>query len=874
MAGAPERIGPYRVTGRLGAGGMGEVYRARDERLGRWVAVKLIRPEVAGNDRARERFRREARAAAALNHPAIVQIHDLLEAPEGDALVLELVEGEPLENLLAAGPLEIALALRLGREIAEGLAEAHGQGIVHRDLKPANVMVTRSRHAKILDFGVAKSFYDSQAEANLSLDGAVVGTYRAMSPEQAKGQPVDHRSDLFSLGSLLYEMLTGHHPFQAQTPLDWMTRICGFRPPAVATLRPEVPASVSDLVGRLLAKQPAERPASALEVADVLAAESATRTGTGSLAAGRPLEDHRTMASATEAFAALRARAEATEVPALRRRSRIVALAAVLAVVAVAAVLLLRARPLPPIYVAVPRPEVQAASPDRGTELAAANLRRSLLRGLLSFDGVQPLAPAQVDPLTGPPVEQARAVAADEILTGSLACSGALCQVVLARMRGADGALLWTESFEAPVDKPYLLAEAVASHLRRAYADRRLRRGAPRLEVEPADYAQYLTLLPELRAEGAGRLASDEVVATLEAIRRRSPRFLEATIFEADELTYRFNERRDRADLERALELLEEARAAAPEDPRVLITQYEVALKAEDLPRARQALAELERLQPGDPEVLAGRAQLLLREGQGAEALELMRTVAREHPSWRYLLRAAALEKQLGDPVAARQRLEEVLAKVPGQYEALSTLAELELLSGSPERAAELYEKLVARSAEATELANLGLAYFLLERYGDAERTFRRVAEGEPRNPMMALNLADVVLLAHGEPAARSLYESVLRLVAADPASSHWQLESTRAQALAHLGRNQDAIAAVQAVLRSAADNPQAAYEVSVVFALLGDRASALYHAERALASGVEARWFEFPWFDELRKTPELASLLSSPSARPAKGAA
>src|SRR5579885_1263135 len=172
----PERLGPYRLEGKLGRGGMGEVWRALDERLERPVAVKIVRRDT-DDPRAGDRFRREARAAAALNHPAIVQIHDIVETAEGEAIVMELVAGQTLASLLkAAGPLSPSRALRLGGEIAEGLAAAHARGIVHRDLKPENVMVTEAGHAKILDFGLAKRAESSEpgeaGETSLTLAGA------------------------------------------------------------------------------------------------------------------------------------------------------------------------------------------------------------------------------------------------------------------------------------------------------------------------------------------------------------------------------------------------------------------------------------------------------------------------------------------------------------------------------------------------------------------------------------------------------------------------------------------------------------------------------------------------------------------------------
>jgi serine/threonine protein kinase len=248
------KVGPYQLVERLAAGGMGEVWRAWDERLKRPVAVKHVLPHLLGEPRARERFRREAEAGARLAHPAIVQIHDLVETPEGDWIVMELVAGKTLRQLLNAGPLAVPDALRWGGEIAGGLAAAHAAGVLHRDLKAGNVMITPAGQVKVLDFGIARPFAPESQEATFSLPGTLLGTSYAMSPEQALGQPLDPRSDLFSLGSLLYEMLTGEAPFRAETAAATLARVCTFRPLPVRQRRPEVPVEASALIERLLAK--------------------------------------------------------------------------------------------------------------------------------------------------------------------------------------------------------------------------------------------------------------------------------------------------------------------------------------------------------------------------------------------------------------------------------------------------------------------------------------------------------------------------------------------------------------------------------------------------------------------------------------------
>jgi serine/threonine protein kinase/tetratricopeptide (TPR) repeat protein len=266
--GPPIRVGQYRLGQRLGAGGMGAVYRAFDETLQRPVAVKHLLPSLSDHSRTL-RFRREARMAARLNHPAIVHIYEIVETPEGDWIVMELVEGKTLDRLLREGRIDLPSAVRFAREIAEGLAEAHAQGIVHRDLKAANVMVGAGGRVKILDFGLAKA-YEGDADQEISTPGTIVGTCHAMSPEQAQGLTVDHRSDLFSLGSLLYEMLTGLSPFHAATPTETLARICAFDPEPVSRLEPAVPIDLADLTHRLLQKAATRRPQSSHDVAAAL----------------------------------------------------------------------------------------------------------------------------------------------------------------------------------------------------------------------------------------------------------------------------------------------------------------------------------------------------------------------------------------------------------------------------------------------------------------------------------------------------------------------------------------------------------------------------------------------------------------------------
>src|SRR5260370_10484123 len=269
------RLGPYEILSPLGAGGMGEVWRARDTRLNRDVALKVPPAAISGDAERRQRFEQEARAASALNHPNIITVYDVGTADSTTYLAMEHVEGRTLRELIAAEPLAILKLLDVSVGVAEGLAKAHSAGIVHRDLKPENVMISQDGFVKILDFGLAKltESLPQQDSAMPTVVGAptapgtVMGTVGYMSPEQASGHAVDFRSDQFSFGSILYEMATGKRAFQKATAVETLSAIILEEPEPVERANPRAPAPLRWIVERCLAKDPEERYASTRDLA-------------------------------------------------------------------------------------------------------------------------------------------------------------------------------------------------------------------------------------------------------------------------------------------------------------------------------------------------------------------------------------------------------------------------------------------------------------------------------------------------------------------------------------------------------------------------------------------------------------------------------
>ena len=284
------KLGPYEIISPLGAGGMGEVYRARDTRLGRDVAIKVL-PEGMAHDADRlRRFEQEARTIAALNHPNILGIHDIGVHDGAPFLVSEFLEGQTLRVKLASGPLPVRRAIEYARGIAEGLAAAHEKGIAHRDLKPENVFVTRDGRIKVLDFGLAKLIRPEENQETAltltspaTLPGMVMGTVGYMSPEQVRGEPIDLRSDIFSFGAVLYEMLTGKRAFKRETSAETMTAILREEPQALSDAGWQGPPELQRILSRCLEKNVGRRFQSASDLVFAIESVSGTSAGTSTV---------------------------------------------------------------------------------------------------------------------------------------------------------------------------------------------------------------------------------------------------------------------------------------------------------------------------------------------------------------------------------------------------------------------------------------------------------------------------------------------------------------------------------------------------------------------------------------------------------------
>jgi serine/threonine-protein kinase len=824
---AGRQVSHFRILERLGGGGMGVVYRALDVDLGREVALKFLHPHREAATHGQLRFRREAQAAAALDHPNIGTIHEVGESGGRGFIAMALYEGETLGRRLAGRPdgrLPVAEAAAIAGQLASALAAAHAAGVVHRDLKPENVMVLGDGRVKLLDFGLARWV----GSPGLTEQGVAVGTAAFMAPEQLRGEEAGPAADDWALGVVLYEMLAGRHPFGGERQ-GMMHSILfeDFRP--LREARPDAPPALERIVAHTLAKEPGERWSAGEIVAEL---QAAGLWGSGTL---------------TGAF-----------VPARRRspwRSWKGALAggAVLILALGAAAYLLR-KPAPPVYVAVLRPVVAGNLGVEEQARVGANLQAALLRTVASLDGLAALDSAKVNPVQGPPAAVARAVAAGEVVASTADCAGDVCHVSLRRLSGTDGRVLWTEALETPPSRPRLFADVVAAALRQGYGDRRLRVQRLELEIQEQDYRAFLDLKRRLAKEGM----NDGTLARLDEIRKSAPSFVEAYALEAKVARWLYLDSGEPRYLARGLAVAREALRVAPGDPRPLETLFELELSAGRLDDAEAALGRLEEIDPAGS--LLQRGRLAERRGRPREALELMHSALRLQPSWLNLLTVANAEYRLDRLDDARRHLEELLARSPGNAEGLKTLAQIELLR-HPDRAVALLREAAKSDPGPNSRTNLGVALLLLRRYGEAESELRQALTLQPDDPDATLNLADCLGLLGRAAEARQLYAHLAGLASRRATAGNWQILSIEAQALAHLGETEKALDSIQQALRISPDNGQLAYEAAVVYVLVGDRGSALFHARRAAAQKVDANWFALPFFDPLRNEPAFQAL-------------
>ena len=858
---AVSSLSRYKVLQKLGGGGMGVVYKAEDTRLKRTVALKFLPEEIGENPSSKERFLREARAAGALDHPNIAVVHDVGESPDGMFIAMAYYPGESIKKKIERGPLPIEEALELGRQIAEGLAAAHNSEIIHRDIKPANVMVTREGQAKIVDFGLAKL----AGEVTLTRAGANVGTVVYMSPEQVRGERVDQRTDLWSLGVLLYEMITGKRPFSGKTEVTAINAILSEAPTPLLKGRPDCPELVEDLVLALLSKDREDRPTTAAVVAQRLSDLQFSFDST------KPLSDLKRFRKKETGWSRL-------------KRGRRLLIAWVVGILA--AILLAWAAGItfwngngdPPVGAA--REETHLAvlpltyvGDDPGAQAFSDGLVETLtstLTHLEEFQGTLWVVPASEVRHRGvESVEQAREIfGVNFAITGSLQRSAERIRLSLNLV---DAGTLRQVSSE--------VIDHRASDLPR-FQDRVGIKVAEMLEIEldPAT----LTVLTSTRPP-------------------------ESEAYDLHIQARGYLQRYDKpGNLTHAIDLLE--RALAIDDQYALAEAslgeaywrlYESSHDQILVDSAKQACARAVEL---DPDLAPVHVTLGLVEtgtGQYDEALASFNRALELDPRSAEAYRGlAAAQNRLGMIGEAESTLERAITLRPMDWGGYSHLGAFYVRHGRYDEAIEQFQKCIELTPDNyLAYSNLGGVYFYLDRRDEARDMFERSLRAEPN--YRAYSNLGTLLFAEGEyaEAARS-FEKALELddsdyrVVANLASAHhfagerdeamrtWDQASAMVAAMLEVNPNEPVLLASLAVYRASSGRPDEARplvekalelapkEVGVLklaseaYESLGERDLALEHLITAVSLGYPlAALDENPTFMHLRNDPRLRTL-------------
>jgi TolB-like protein/Flp pilus assembly protein TadD len=840
-------ISHYSVVDKLGGGGMGVVYKAHDATLGRFVALKFL-PIVHSDDPvARQRFIREARAASALDHANICTVHEIGETDDGHLFIcMGYYEGETLAQRLSRGPLPVEEAVSIARQIARGLARAHQEGIVHRDIKPANIMLTSRGEVKILDFGLASLADDMK----LTRAGTTVGTVPYMSPEQVRGEELDPLTDLWSLGAVLYESLTGKLPFRGSYQHAVLQAILERDPEAPSTLRPEVSAGLEGVVLGLLKKERSRRLPSAERVLDLLQTPD---TGTPE---GAP----------TTVAAAVRRRRAAR---AILWRAGV----ALLGLALLAAVGLVAGRIFKPAH----PPGSIAVMPfanftgDAALDAISEGIGAGLITRLSEVQGLQVSGRSEAWRLRGKNLgaEQIGSrLGVATLLEGAVSREADRLKVSATLVDTGSGRVLWSEELAGAKEDLFALQKQIADRLVSVLSISLTEREKGRLARDPTTsfqaYEAYLSGERALERLNDASGTAPAIEMFREAI-RRDPDFALAYTGLSEALWEKARREGHPADVEQAREAAQRALALDPDLPAGKVA---LARTYRWTGQVSTSIAELEKVLATHPNPDEAERELAFSyeqvgDLQAAEAsLRAATTVRPNH--WQNWNELGGLLWKKGNYDEATDAFQKAAAVAPqGISKPQENLAAVEVSRGHFDEAIKAYERIKGPIHSANLASNIGTAFYFSNRqdkWTKCEHYYRLAVQLNPRSDQVQRNLADLYAHLGRKDDARAHYLAALDLVeqrlTADPSNLEQRLR--RAFYAAHAGRCDQAVGWADGLALDLPEGAENVHRLAYVYALCGEKAKALAQVKRALDMGIAANL--------LREEDEFASLRDDPT--------
>jgi tetratricopeptide (TPR) repeat protein len=825
-----ETLGPYRIIGPLGAGGMGEVYVGRDPSLGRTVAIKVLPQRFSSDRESLSRFTREARSASALNHPNIVTIYEVGSEDGTPYIVMEHIEGTDLRTMLRNGPLPNRKTLDIAAQIADGLAAAHEKGIVHRDLKPENVMVTKDGFVKILDFGLAKLMGPADDAADTAHwempatnPGTIVGTVGYMSPEQAHGRPLDFRSDQFSLGAILYELSTGKAAFSGENALDTMTAIVREQPKPIADFNAQAPAAFCDVVERLLAKDSAHRYDSTRDTA-------------------------RDLHNIHAYYASTIAKDDLPRPPLVRRRT-LMAGAVVAAVLAVGAagIAILYKRTVPvaadtgPVkkYIAVT--QFKDLTGDPNGQLVVDGLSETLAARLARFSSVQVMRPNTPDALAAAatPQQVARDLGANVVLTGSMQRAGERLRVAYEVVDIGRGTRRSGDLIEGAVGDLFTIQDRLAESVATS-----LQLGAPTFHAALPDTSvsqlRYLEALGNLRRYDNETSVDNAIKVLEELATTSSSASIQAALGRG--YLYKFQLTHDPKWADSAAKACQLAVSADAENPAVHVTLGDLRRQTGKLADAAREYNIALSKQPNTADAILGLAETHKAAGKVVEAEAAYKKAIELLPNyWGGYNKLGAFYYTHARYTDAAEMFARVVKLVPDNERGYNNLGSMYLQLGRYDEALRVFSTSLSKKPTAQAYSNVGYANYYLGRYTDAANAFEEATALAPKNYLYWSNLGDAYRwIPNAQARAVAAYGRAIELADTELKMNPTDvgIRSRLAVCLAKNGQVERAQREIAASLRRDPTSPGLMFKAALIANVAHHDDEALMWLDRALRAG------------------------------------
>ncbi|WP_049631651.1 serine/threonine-protein kinase [Cellvibrio sp. pealriver] len=869
----PLRIGHYELRNCIGRGGMGLVYRARDTKLEREVAVKCLRTELFEAHYV-ERFKREALLLAKLNHPNIVQIYDYIEAHDQLALVMELVDGQNLQTYLREHIAPIAQRLQWLAQIAEGLAAAHDTGIIHRDLKTENILINKRGQAKITDLGIAKS-----QDFKGTLTDHIAGSYCSMSPEQAMGEAITFKSDLFSLGILAYQLLCGAHPFgDTNNKLQTMQRIISHPPTAPHKYNPDLPAELIELLGQLLSKDPDKRPDNTHWVAAQFEKLKTLRwqeTALGDETQALIAPSANTRSSHTQDHPTFETRFAASptipKVSAWQKIKQFIAAniitvsSAAISMLIVAGVMAWQLQPKPPKYVAVIPPKMIAEGMQESQqELVKEAVYDAIQQSIIQLDGYYLIPREEVVDVNGDNETVRNATAADELITTELQCKIETCTIRLSRLTPENSIpnsrlkAHDTKTIDILTENYLSIAGIVQSNVGGMY------KSSLSSSFEQLNQGEYEKLL-SVNVSYYEKGASEALFNSIETLSKNTQK-LSTTQSLFSEIGLDLYHETQSSDILSKIELLLDKGNTKNDHIIFLYNTFYLQTAQRNFLEAQETISKIKAIDANQSSINALTAYLMNAQNKFDAAITLYKKAVSSKNSVKNLIGLSNSYRYAGNMLNAKETLKQAMLMAPKNYKVHSLYGLIELLEGNIESAKKAFEVAVNENPnDIYNRGNLGLCYLLSQNFDKAIEEFSQAEKLDPQNTAHKLNKADAYNLKGEIAESQVIYSSIISTLEKNAYLSEHHLRL--AQAYAHIGQIEKALLSLRELEKLDPQNIETAYTAALVHTLANNDSSAILNISISLKNGMHPAWFSFSWFDSLCKKESFIHLINSTGA-------